>query len=93
MPNTYKILSVFLALMLAGSNMAFSSHVSSHAPTDSSLCSLCIHPGGSESAIVSEPGAFFVIAVANTLSPECSSTPILPVFLHDHQSRAPPTVT
>ena len=93
MRNTHKILSVFLALMLAGSNMAFSSHVSSHAPTDSGLCSLCIHPGGSESAIVHESSVLFVILVADSLSPNYSSTPILPVVLHDHQSRAPPTVT
>jgi hypothetical protein len=93
MHYTHRILSVLLALMLVGSNMAFSSHVSSHIATDSSLCSLCIHPGGTDTAIVPEAVLFFVILSASTLKQGHALAPFLPLILHDHQSRAPPSVT
>ena len=93
MRSTHGIVSILLALILAGSNMVFSGHVSSHAPTDSGLCSQCIHPGGSGSAIAPEPKTIYFIPVANSLSQVHAITPILPVILHDHQSRAPPSVT
>jgi len=93
MHYTQRILSVLLALMLVGSNMAFSSHVSSHATTDSGLCSLCIHPGGTDTAIVPEPVLFFVMLSTPTLKQGHTPAPFLPLILHDHQSRAPPPVT
>ena len=93
MHYTHRILSVLLALMLVGSNMAFSSHVSSHAASDSGLCSICIHPGGTDSAIVPEPVLFFVILSAPTLKQGRAPAPFLLAILHDHQSRAPPSVT
>ena len=93
MHYTHKILSVLLALMLVGSNMAFSGHVSIHTTSDSSLCSLCIHAGGTDSAILPEPALFFTILSANTLNQGQTPAPFLPVNLHDHQSRAPPSAT
>ena len=93
MHYTHRILSVLLALMLIGSNMAFSGHISSHTTTDSGLCSLCIHPGGTDSAIVPEPTVFFVMLSARTSNQGHTPAPLLPVILHDHQSRAPPSVT
>ena len=93
MHNTHKILIVLLALMLVGSNMAYSGHVSRHALTDFSLCSLCIHPGGSDHSIVPEPAVHGVIPAINTLTQNCVTRSILPLISHDHQSRAPPLVT
>jgi hypothetical protein len=79
--------------MLVGSNMAFSSHVSSHIATDSNLCSLCIHPGGTDSAIVPEAVLFFVILSTATLKQGHAPAPFHSIILHDQQSRAPPFVT
>jgi len=93
MHHTYKILSVLLALMLVGSNLVYSGHITSHTSADSGLCSLCIHPGGSDSAIVPEPVVFNVGLSTHTLSQGLAPEPFLSVIAHDHQSRAPPTVT
>jgi len=93
MSNTNKILSLLLALILIGSNLAFSGHISSHTTTDTSSCYLCIHPGGSDSAIAIETDLLIVIPVAVNLIQSDSSSPFLPVFLHDHQSRAPPPLS
>ena len=51
MRKKYQILSLLLALLLIGSNIAFSGHNSSHAVTDPGFCSLCIHPGKPNHAI------------------------------------------
>ena len=93
MRSTHKLLSLLLALLLALSNMAFSAHVSSHSATDSGLCSLCVHPGGPDTAITHESGTFFVTSTAFSLAPDHVPTPALPVILHVHQSRAPPSLT
>jgi hypothetical protein len=93
MRSTHKVLSLLLALLLALSNMAFSAHVSSHSATESGLCSLCVHPGGPDTAITHEPGAFFVTSTAFSLTSDHVPTPVLPVILHVHQSRAPPSLT
>lgn len=90
MSTAHKILSVLLVLMLAGSDMAFSGHVSSHAPTDSGLCSLCMSAGGFDRAISPKSGAFFVMLAKYTFSQAYTSTLFLPLLSLDHQSRAPP---
>lgn len=92
MSTTHKILSVLLVLMLASSNMAFSGHVSSHAPTDSGLCSMCMHAGELDTTISPKSGAFFVILTKYTFSQEYTSTLFQPVISQDNQSRAPPLV-
>lgn len=86
-------LSVLLALMLAATNMVFSGHVSSHTFADSELCSLCSHPGGPETAIPPETGILFVISSAFNLVQRSAPAPFLPLSLHDHLSRAPPSAT
>jgi len=93
MHHTYKILSVLLALMLVGSNMAYSGHVSSHTDAGSGSCFLCIHPGGSDSAIVPEPIVFIIELSEYTLSQGLAPEPFLSIISHDHQSRAPPRLT
>ena len=91
--NTHRILSVLLALLLVSGNMAFSGHVSSHTAADSGMCSLCIHHGGSDSAIAPEPIVLIVELSAHTLNQGLVPDPLLPVIFHNHQSRAPPSVT
>ena len=93
MRSTHKILSLLLALLLTLSNMAFSTHVSSHSATESGLCSLCVHPGGPDTAITHEPGKFFVTSIEFNLTLCHTPTHVLPVILHVHQSRAPPSLT
>lgn len=93
MRKTYRTLSVLLVLMLIGSNMAFSSHVSAHIVLDSSTCSLCIAPGGSDCAIAPESGNFQVTPFTFSLIHDYSTTCVLPVTFYDHQSRAPPRLS
>jgi hypothetical protein len=92
MSTSHKILSVLLVLMLTGSNLVLSGHVSSHAPTDSGLCSLCVHAGGLESADVAKSDPVIVVLAKFTFGREYTSSLFQPVILHDHQSRAPPSV-
>ena len=89
--STRKLLSLLLALLLAGSNVAFSAHFSNHSATDSGLCSLCVQSGGADTAITHEPGVCLVTSTALTLKPAYAPAHILPVILHVHQSRAPPS--
>ena len=93
MRNIHGILSILLALMLASSNVAFAGHVSSHAPTDAGLCSLCIHAGGADSVVAPDSGALFAIPAALNLKPGRAPALFLPVILHDQQSRAPPSIS
>jgi len=88
--TSYKQLSFLLVLLLAFGNMAFSAHVSSHAVSDSGFCSLCIHPGGPDTAITQEPNALFSGSAAFRLTPDYVPIRLLPAILHIHQSRAPP---
>jgi hypothetical protein len=91
MRDRNKILIVVLALMLAGSNMAFSGHISSHSVSDNGLCTLCIHHGGTDSAIVPHSPVFF--ASLTPFEPGAGYPPALvqSADLFDHQSRAPPS--
>jgi hypothetical protein len=91
--TTNRILSIVLILMLAGSNMLFSSHVSSHFANDSDFCSLCVHPGSTGTAITPEAATFFVLPDPLNLAQCYSQIHYLPVILHDHQSRAPPSLS
>ena len=91
MRNARKFLSLLLALLLAGSNVAFSAHFPNHSVTDSGLCSLCVQSGGADTAITHGPGVCFVTSTALTLEPAYAPAHILPVILHVHQSRAPPS--
>jgi len=85
-----KLICLLLAVMLAASNLAFSAHVSSHPVSDSSFCSLCIHPGSPDSVLANEPGAVFVsphvLTSIRKHAPAYFSTRLLQV----HHSRAPP---
>jgi len=91
--GSYKILSLLLAIMLAGSNMTFSGHMSSHGMADSGLCALCIHQSGSDTAIVPQSFVLFSKLAADEPDQGFAPPPILSDTLFDHQSRAPPTVT
>ena len=93
MQNTHRILSVLLALLLVGSHMALSGHVSSHTTTDSGLCSLCVHPSGADHAIAHETTALFVSQPTPALNQRDFPACFEAVSFHDHQSRAPPRVT
>jgi len=90
--NTNKVMILLLALLLAVSNMAFSAHISSHTSTDQGLCSLCFHAGGTNTALTNEPGIIFFTSTALTLAPAYTPACVLPVILHVHQSRAPPSL-
>ena len=90
MRNKYHLLSILLALMLVGNNVAFSGHVSSHAMKDSGLCSLCVNPGGSDNAITAEPATFFVLPTARVFNQGDILGRLFSLILHAHQSRAPP---
>ena len=90
MRNKHQILRIMLALLLIGSNMAFSAHISSHVATDTGLCSLCVHPGRPDVAITPEPGVFVLIPATFTLVQSGTTTPFAPIISHDHLSRAPP---
>jgi hypothetical protein len=93
MRNKHYILNLVLALMLLGSNMAFSDHFSNHAITDFGSCSLCFHQGGSGNAIT--PQVCTLVASPATFNSRSGnvSSPYLQIDLHDHQSRAPPGLT
>jgi hypothetical protein len=89
----YRLLSLLLVLLLAVSNMAFSAHVSSHLTTDSGLCSLCIHPGGPDTAIANENRALFPSTSAQKFKQIHYPIRFLSFISHIHQSRAPPRFT
>lgn len=88
--TTNKLFCLLLAVMLAGGNMAFSAHASSHSASDSSLCSLCVHAGGADSAIVPEPGSIPFDSAGLTLAREQIPTRLPNTIFHSRQSRAPP---
>jgi len=88
---TKRLLSLSLALLLASSNVAFSAHFSSHSPTDSGLCSLCVHPGGTDTVTTHEPVEIFFTSTSLTLKPAQAPACSLPAILQIHQSRAPPS--
>jgi hypothetical protein len=90
MRRTSRLLSLVLALLLAGSNMAFSAHVSSHSPIDSGLCSLCVHPGGPDTAISHKTGVYIFTLTVLTKATAHTPARFLPVISHVRQSRAPP---
>ena len=90
MRKTHNILSALLVLMLMGSNMAFSSHVSTHLTFDSGTCVLCTAPGGSGCAITPDYLGIPAAPPELTFNDRYLTTYVLPVILHDHQSRAPP---
>jgi hypothetical protein len=93
MLSKHQILSLLLALTLLGSYMAFSGHISSHTTTDPGLCALCLHPGKPDTAINPELTVFTVVPASFTLTQIRTSSLLLPVILHDHQSRAPPHIS
>jgi hypothetical protein len=93
MLSKHQILSILLALTLLGSYMAFSGHISSHTTTDPGLCALCLHPGKPDTAINPELTVFTVVPASFTLMQIRTSSLLLPVILHDHQSRAPPHIS
>lgn len=84
------LLTFLLALLLTGSSMAFSGHASSHSAYDSGLCSLCVHPGGPDTAITTVPGFVFILDTTLIFSPELAPVRFLRLTLYIHQSRAPP---
>jgi len=92
MMTTNKQLCLLLVLMLVGSNMALSAHVSSHSSSDTGLCSLCIHPGSPDTVIAHDSGTFFISSVELDLSLYHVQIRVLPAILHVHQSRAPPSL-
>ena len=87
------LLSLLLTLLLAVSNSAFSAHVSSHSASDSGLCSLCVHPGGPDTANTNEHRALFPSTTVR--KPKLGYYPIrfFSHISHIHQSRAPPRLT
>ncbi|MGA9572503.1 MAG: hypothetical protein WBS20_01005 [Lysobacterales bacterium] len=89
-PRKRTLVCLLLALLLAGSNVAYSAHISSHLKGDSSLCSLCIHPGGPDSAIAQQAGPLFAGSPTITSIQVHPATRFLTVVLCAHQSRAPP---
>lgn len=93
MHHTPKILSILLALLLFGSNIAFSGHVSSHAPTGSGVCSICIHPGGGDGAIIPDVGTIELTQFRQRFRQSFTAPVFYRVSSHNHQSRAPPVVT
>ena len=81
---------LLLALLLAFSNVAFSAHVSKHNVSDTSFCSLCIHPGSPNAAIINQACPFSVDTPSLALN---STEPViryLRVVRYANQSRAPP---
>jgi len=93
MRKTGKILSMLLVLMLAGSDIAFSKHVSSHAVSDFGSCSFCFQHGGSDTAIPPKVCTLFLQPASFKFKPNLGSSPLLQVMSHDHMSRAPPALT
>jgi len=93
MSTTNKLMILLLALMLAGSSVAFSAHVSSHSSSETGLCSLCTHAGSPNTAITDDASVLPVKPVGLTLTRAYSSIHVLPVFFCIRQSRAPPGLT
>lgn len=85
-----KVIFLLLALLLAVSNVAYSAHVSKHNVSDTGFCSLCIHPGSPNAAIVNQANMFFI--EAPSLAPNRKEPAIryLRVVRCANQSRAPP---
>jgi len=88
-----KLHCILLAILLTASSSAFSAHVSSHTPSDSLLCALCIHPGGPDTAIAQEPKPLFARQEPLIFILEPSPADVFSVRFHVHQSRAPPDLT
>ena len=79
-----------MAVLLAASNSAFSAHVSNHPVSDTGLCSLCVHPGGPDTAIAHEVKAVFASVTDTAETRVHTKTRITRQTLCSHQSRAPP---
>lgn len=90
MSASRKQLSFLLVLLLAVGNLVFSAHASSHSVNDTGLCTLCVHPGGPDTAITHEPRVLFNQSSAFRLTADYVPFLLLPAILHNHQSRAPP---
>lgn len=82
---------LLLAVMLAGGNMAFSAHASSHSFGDSGLCALCVHAGSPDTAIVNGSGLIPESSTRLTLTREQVSTRLPRTVFHAHHCRAPPS--
>jgi len=81
---------LLLALLLAVSNIAFSAHVYKHNVSDTGFCSLCIHPGSPNAAIVNHSGPLFIEAPSLALNRTEPAIRYLRVVRYANQSRAPP---
>jgi len=91
-PGNNKLVCLLLAVLLAVSFVTFSAHVSSHSISDYSFCSLCIHPGGPDTAITNHSGPLYTGAVTVTLHQSLPAIRYLTVVSHAHRSRAPPRI-
>jgi len=85
-----KLVLLLLALLLAVGNVAFSAHVSKHNVSDTGFCSLCIHPGSPNAAIVNQAGPVSVESPGLALNRIEHAIRYLRVVRHANQSRAPP---
>jgi len=85
-----KLVLLLLALLLAVSNVAFSAHVSKHNVSDSGFCSLCVHPGSPNAAIVNQADPHFIEAPSFALNRIEPAIRFLRVVRYANQSRAPP---
>jgi hypothetical protein len=92
MRKTPKILSLLLAMFLLASNVILSGHVSSHAMTDSGVCSICLHSGSNGNAITPEANVFCQIPTPQTFNQDCVAIVFSLPSSHHHQSRAPPII-
>jgi hypothetical protein len=91
-PGNNKLVCLLLAVLLAVSFVTFSAHVSSHSISDYSFCSLCIHPGGPDTAITNQSGPLYTGVVTLTLQQSLPTIRCLSVVSHAHRSRAPPRI-
>jgi hypothetical protein len=91
-PGNNRLICLLLAVLLAVGNVTFSAHVSGHAVSDNSFCSLCVHPGGPDTVITSQSGPLYVGAVNLTLHQGRPAIRYLTVVPHARQSRAPPRI-
>jgi hypothetical protein len=85
-----KFIILLLALLLAVSNVAYSAHVSKHNLSDTGFCSLCIHPGSPNAAIVNQSSPFLIEAPSLALNRIEPAIRYLRVVRCANQSRAPP---
>jgi hypothetical protein len=86
------ILYVLLALLLTVTNVTASGHASSHNPTGSELCSLCIHAASSNSAIVPDTCALPVVPLPERPDQPYVSPHVPSITLCIKSSRAPPAI-